>query len=63
MLPRNPNLTSELLRNIKRGTAEWVRGCYICAFLEKKKVIHPFLKQYAMLIQVGSMTRKAVKPN
>lgn len=29
----------------------------------KKKVIHPFLKQYAVLIQVGAVTRKAVKPN
>lgn len=29
----------------------------------EKKVIHPFLKLYAVLIQVGAMTREAMKPN
>lgn len=29
----------------------------------KKKVIHPFSKECAVLIQVGAMTWKAVKPD
>ena len=33
-----------------------------CVFLEKK-VIHPFLKQYTVLIQVDTMIWKAMKPN
>ena len=46
----------------KWGLKYAVEECYICVFLEKK-VIHPFLKQYTVLIQVDTMIWKAMKPN
>lgn len=45
------------------GTEVCGRGMLYMCISRKKKVIHPFVKQYTVLIQVDTMIWKAMKPN